>query len=228
GQEVCDADGTLRWQYTGNWNVAHVFTFESTGQVSQPEQPDVNRDPVMNPIGSKSVDEGSTLSFFVSASDGDGDVLSYSVTGLPSGSIFDSSTGAFSWTPSEGQDGNYEVTFEVSDGQLTDSETIPITVDSVNHAPVMNSIGSKSVDEGSTLSFSVTAFDADGDVLSYSVTGLPSGSIFDSSTGDFIWTPSEGQDGNYEVTFEVSDGQLTDSETIPITVDSVNHAPVMN
>ncbi|WP_135606891.1 right-handed parallel beta-helix repeat-containing protein, partial [Methanococcoides sp. NM1] len=42
GQEVCDADGTLRWQYTGNWNVAHVFTFESTGQVSQPEQPDVN------------------------------------------------------------------------------------------------------------------------------------------------------------------------------------------
>ncbi|WP_135606233.1 disaggregatase related repeat-containing protein, partial [Methanococcoides sp. NM1] len=219
GQEVCDADGTLRWQYTGNWNVAHVFTFESTGQVSQPEQPDVNSDPVMNFIGSKSVDEGSTLSFSVSASDADGDVLSYSVTGLPSGSSFDSSTGAFSWTPSEGQDGSYEVTFEVSDGQLTDSETIPITVYSVNHAPVMNSIGSKSVDEGSTLSFSVSAFDADGDVLSYSVTGLPSGSSFDSSTGAFSWTPSEGQSGTHSVTFEVTDGQVTDSEEVTITVN---------
>ncbi|MCD4807509.1 MAG: putative Ig domain-containing protein [Methanococcoides sp.] len=43
------------------------------------------------------------LSFTVSASDADDDTLGHSATNIPSGASIDSSTGAFSWTASEGQ-----------------------------------------------------------------------------------------------------------------------------
>ncbi|MCD4807513.1 MAG: DNRLRE domain-containing protein [Methanococcoides sp.] len=87
-----------------------------------------------------------------------------------------------------------------------------------NTAPVLNAIGDRTVDEGSTLSSTVSATDANGDSLAYSATGLPSGASIGSSTGAFSWTPSEGQEGTHSVTFEVTDGQLTDSEEVTITV----------
>ncbi|MDA0524644.1 disaggregatase related repeat-containing protein [Methanococcoides alaskense] len=87
-----------------------------------------------------------------------------------------------------------------------------------NTAPVLNAIGDRTVDEGSTLISTVSATDVNGDSLAYSATGLPSGASIGSSTGAFSWTPSEGQEGTHSVTFEVTDGQLTDSEEVTITV----------
>ena len=56
---------------------------------------------------------------------------------LSSGATFNPSTRVFSWTPTSGQAGVYSgVHFEVSDGYLTDSEDITITVTSVAPPPV--------------------------------------------------------------------------------------------
>jgi len=88
-----------------------------------------------------------------------------------------------------------------------------------NNAPVLNSIDAKSVEEGSTLSFTVSASDADDGTLAYSATDLPSGASIDSSTGAFSWAPVVGQAGTHSVTFEVTDGQFTDSEEVIITVN---------
>jgi hypothetical protein len=71
---------------------------------------------------------GKLLSFTISASDPDGDPLDYSADNLPDGASFDPDTQTFSWTPRYDQAGVYSVTFEVSDGELTDSEDITITV----------------------------------------------------------------------------------------------------
>ena len=52
----------------------------------------------------------------------------------------------------------------------------------------------------------------------------------DANTGDFSWTPTEGQDGSHSVTVTVTDdgtGTLTDSETFTITVNDINSAPVL-
>ncbi|WP_029917607.1 putative Ig domain-containing protein [Pelobacter seleniigenes] len=186
-----------------------------------------NTAPVLNSIGSKTVAEGSPLAFTVSASDVDGDSLSYSVSGLPVGANFNSSTRAFSWTPGFGAAGDYAVTFTVNDGSATDSETVTITVNNVNQAPVLNSIGGKMVAEGSLLTFKVSASDADGDSLSYSASGLPVGASFNSSTQTFSWTPDYTAAGSYAVTFAVADGQIVDSETVTIVVNNVNQAPVL-
>ncbi|MBN2313515.1 MAG: choice-of-anchor D domain-containing protein [Sedimentisphaerales bacterium] len=192
---------------------------------------EVNDAPVLAEIGDKTLDEEALLSFTVTASDPD-DVppngLILYAENLPSGATFDVSTGLFTWMPTESQQGSYEVTFTVIDDgtpSLNDSETITITVNEVNDAPVLTEIGDKVVDEESLLTFTVTASepnDAPANVLTLSVTGLPSGAIFEASTGEFTWVPSEGQKGSYDVTFTVTDDgdpNLGDSETITITVN---------
>ncbi|NLH17892.1 MAG: hypothetical protein GX455_15050, partial [Phycisphaerae bacterium] len=102
------------------------------------------------------------------------------------------------------------------------SETITITVVAapVNHAPVLATIGAKSVIESNTLSFTISATDADNDPLTYSATGLPSGATFTAATRTFAWTPATGTAGSYNVTFRVQDsGGLNDSEIVTIEVE---------
>lgn len=179
-----------------------------------------NHAPILTPIGEKAVAQNTTLTFTASASDADGDALTYSASGLPSGAAFNTATRAFSWTPTNTQSGVYWVTFGVTDGQVAVSETVEITVaEIVNNAPVLAAIGNKSVSENALLSFSVSATDADGHSLTYSATGLPSGANFTGQT--FTWVPTYDQSGSYTVTFTVSDGELMDSEQITIAVANV-------
>ncbi|WP_156165815.1 disaggregatase related repeat-containing protein, partial [Methanosarcina sp. 2.H.A.1B.4] len=107
---------------------------------------------------------------------------------------------------------------EVSDGKLTDSATVAVNVVNHNQAPVINSIPDVTVEAGKSLTFTVSASDADGDSLAYSASGIPTGATFDSKSGVFSWTPVAGQEGTYSLTFEVSDGELQDSATAAISV----------
>lgn len=96
----------------------------------------VNGAPVFAGGGeSQAVDEGSTLSFGVDATDPDGDALTYSASDLPAGATFDATTRQFSWTPGYAQAGVYTVTFTASDGthwyNLSASKTVTITVRNV-------------------------------------------------------------------------------------------------
>ncbi|MHC4637759.1 MAG: putative Ig domain-containing protein, partial [Planctomycetota bacterium] len=197
---------------------------------------DVNRPPVLDPVGNKSVNEGELLQFTVTASDPDGDNLTYSASNLPTGATFDPLTQIFAWTPDFTQTGTYpNVTFTVTDDgtpTLSDSEAITITVGDVNQPPVLDPIGDKAVDEAQLLQFTVTASDPDGDNLTYSATNLPTGATFDPLTQVFAWTPDYTQAGTYAgVTFTVTDDGTpveSDSEAITITVNDVNRAPVLD
>ncbi len=190
----------------------------------------VNVAPVLAAVGSQNVSEGSTLSFNLNASDSDNDNLTYSANNLPAGAAL-SSAGNFSWNPDYTSSGTYSVTFSVSDGSATDSEVVTIVVANVNRIPVLSSIGTQSVAEGSSLSFTISASDADGDNLIYSASGLPDGAVFNSTSHTFSWTPEYADTKNtriYPVAFTVSDGSATDSETVTINVTNVNRAPVMD
>lgn len=188
-----------------------------------------NSAPVLAPIGNKSVNENLPLEFTISATDADiDDTITYSATNLPNGATLNTSTGAFAWMPSYMQAGSYSVSFRASDGQDTDSETIAITVNNVNRPPVLAPIGSKSIDEAGTLSFTISATDVDGDSITYSAMNLPSGAALNSSTGAFAWTPDYTQSDSYNVTFTASDGSEQDSEIVTITVNNTNRAPVLS
>jgi hypothetical protein len=66
-----------------------------------------NLAPVLDPVGNKSVNEGQLLQFTVTASDPDGDNLTYSAGSLPAGASFDPGTQTFTWTPGYSQSGTY-------------------------------------------------------------------------------------------------------------------------
>ncbi|MCP4607895.1 MAG: hypothetical protein GY845_04175 [Planctomycetes bacterium] len=111
-----------------------IGAHEYAGSSPPPNQP-----PVLNSIGNKSVDEGDLLQFTISASDSDSSNLTYSASNLPSGASFNATTKAFSWTPTGA--GTYtSVHFQVSDGSLTDSEDITITVNAAAPPPEPPSI----------------------------------------------------------------------------------------
>ena len=99
---------------------------------------------------------------------------------------------------------------------------------SSNQAPVLAAIGNKTVNEGSLLSFTATASDADsGQTRTFSLgAGAPTGATINATTGVFSWTPTESQGvGTYNVTVRVTDNgspALSDFETISITVNEVN------
>jgi hypothetical protein len=102
---------------------------------------DINRPPVLNPIGAKPVDEGELLEFTITATDPDGDTLTYSASNLPTGSEFDPDTQTFIWTPDYEQAGNYDVVFTVTDDgtpNLSDSETVTVTVPPANSILFVN------------------------------------------------------------------------------------------
>jgi hypothetical protein len=183
----------------------------------------VNRAPVLEPVGNRSVSINQQLSLTLHASDAEGDPLTYSATGLPSGATFSEQT--FAWTPGSSQLGSYPVTFIVSDGQNQDSETVTITVERPNTAPVLVPIEPKSTSENTPLSFPVSATDGEGDPITYSATGLPSGASFTGQT--FTWTPGYTQAGSYNVTFVASDGRAQAAQTVAITVINVDRPPTL-
>ncbi|MEN6575342.1 MAG: putative Ig domain-containing protein [Phycisphaerales bacterium] len=179
--------------------------------------------PVLSLIGDKQITQGQTLTFTVTGTDANGDTLTFSAAGLPAGATFSNRT--FTWTPASGQIGEHEVTFTVSDGSAEDSETITITVERQNAAPVLAGIGGKNTHENQAISFAISATDADGDTIAYSASGLPAGATLTGQT--FSWTPGYDQAGNHSVTFVASDGRAQDSETITISVTNVNRAPTL-
>ncbi|MFH1772133.1 MAG: putative Ig domain-containing protein, partial [Candidatus Omnitrophota bacterium] len=187
----------------------------------------INHPPVFNDIGVQSVEEGSVLEFNVSATDIDGDSLSYLAVNLPNGSIFDKPSGKFNWVPSGTQSGVYVPRFIVTDGEAQDKMDVIINVINVNAAPAFDPVGDMEVDELKTLTFYVSASDSDGDDLTYSALDLPDGAIFTGAFKKFTWTPAGNQSGTYTVNFTVTDGYLTDSIEVNITVNNLNHPPVL-
>ena len=196
-----------------------------------------NNAPVVAPVDDQSVDEGELLQFTVSATDADGDALIFATSGWPAGAGLVNhwdGTATFSWTPTSAQAGTYGLTFSVSDGTTFPfvQETFTVTVRDVsvpqqNQAPVLAPIGNKQVNEGQTLSFTVTAADADGDPLTFGVQNRPVTATFDPATQTFSWMPGFNDAGLRAVTFTVSDGKGgIDAEAVMITVVDVPVAPV--
>ncbi|BDT69843.1 hypothetical protein os1_40350 [Comamonadaceae bacterium OS-1] len=202
---------------------------------------------------SVSVAENTTAVTTVAASDADGPSRSYSIVGGTDAARFqiDSVTGALSFTSppdfenpqNAGANNVYEVTVQVSDGSLTDTQMMAVTVIDVNdNAPVITSNGGVatamvSVAENTNAITTIVAMDLDGPALSYAITGGADAARFsiDTHTGvlGFLNTPNfeapqdAGADNVYDLVVQASDGTLADTQAIAVTVTDVNEAPVV-
>ena len=184
---------------------------------------EANRAPTLDPIDVSSGDEGVPIVFTANAFDINGDSLDYSLVGAPDGATI-SSNGDFSWTPSETQGGaTYTFDVQVTDGELSDTKQLTISIAEVNEAPVLDPVGVLVVAEGQSFRFTATATDVDfpQDEKTFGLSGdVPDGATM-GSDGNFQWTPTADQfPGTYTFDVQVSDGALSDSETITISLET--------
>jgi ELWxxDGT repeat protein len=200
-------------QHTVTLTVTNEAAFTAsttfTWKVSDPTTP-----AVASP-GDQQTFAGQGVSLAVSASDADGDPLTYAAVGLPSGLSIDPVTGVISGkatTP-----GTAVVTVRAGDGQTTGSASFSWTV-LPNPPPVVTSPGDQGNNEGNTVSLAIQVGDADGDTLTYSAGGLPTGLAINSGTGVIAGTLGNQAAGTWHVTVYVSDGVNTSTTAFLWTV----------
>ena len=217
----------------------------------------VNNPPTITSNGGEAtasinVAENTTSVTTVTATDADlpAQPLGYSIIGGADSAKFaiNSSTGVLSFitapdfeSPTDaGSDNIYDVTIQVSDGTLTDTQAISVTVTNVNDIPPVVTVGqSFSVSElattGTTLG-TVAATDGDGPTTysNWQITAGNGGGVFAINASTGLLTIASAANLNFDITpsyilsVTVSDGVNTSTaQTVSITVlDSPNTAPV--
>ena len=190
---------------------------------------DVNNAPVITPIANDTILEDVPYSLTVSATDGDGDVLSYFAPTIPSWLNFDGPTRVFSGTPLNADVGVHTIVLRVDDGFTTTDETFTLRVLNVNDAPVVTAMTDTTVLEKQAFNFTYTATDDDlGDVLIDSLYTMPAWMSYNKATRTFTGTPYQVHVGSDSLHFSVSDGTVEVHRQILVTVQNVNDAPYFN
>ncbi|WP_116870716.1 tandem-95 repeat protein [Vibrio splendidus] len=169
------------------------------------------------------------------ATDVEGDELS--VVNVTSTSdtveVTDNGDGTYTLTPEQGFFGNVDLAFDVSDGTDVVAANIDLKVEFVNDAPEATPMVANVDEDGSILvtqeMLLENATDQDGDELFASSleTNDPDASIVDNGDGTYTVTPSENFNGDIAFTYEVSDGELSTSNDMTLTVNPVNDIPIV-
>ena len=184
--------------------------------------------PVISSAATFSAAENQTTIGSVTATDAEGDSLTYTVSGSelfisPTGSLF------FRSLPDYETKSSYTATVTVNDGVNDTTQAITVSVTNVNDiAPVISSNATFSAAENQTAIGSVVATDAEGDPLTYLVSGSE---LAISSTGvlTFVSAPDYETKSSYIATVIVNDGLYSESQVITVSVTNVNDiAPVIS
>ena len=211
-----------------------VYVFLSTD--TQTEILRHNNQPVLEQIDDPIIDENYNFILQLQASDPDGDEIYFEAQNLPDGSLFNTETGLFTWTPTFRQSGIYPnvifTVIEKTGSQLSSSDTVTITVNHVNRSPELPAIANVTIGEDSLLIIQVPqGSDPDSeDVgrLFYRVENIPEGVEFDSVAHIFKWKPTFEQSGTYIIDFILEDGSGgADREAVTITVQHVDRPPII-
>lgn len=224
--------GTFRWtpsylqagRYPINVQAADALGSSQIGIFLDVWEKD--RAPVWPSIPAKSVNETQKLQFFVSASDPDGDQITYSAVALPTGAKFTPAERRFEWTPTIEQQGVHRATLRASDGNLSTDVIVTINVIQLNRAPVAGANADQLAKANRTLTFSLSGSDADRDTLAFTIVDAPEGLVVDGR--DVTWRPTHDQVGDHALTVVVTDvAGANDTGIVNVTV-LPNLAPVVN
>jgi len=182
---------------------------------------ETNRAPILEKIGTLTLNEGETLKLESAATDPDGDILRYSYSGFANKKKY-----------KIGYDeaGTYSTSILASDGYLSDSEDITLIIKNTNRAPLIKPISDIAVDENKSIEFRIYATDPDGDNVNFLVENAPNGYGF--VNGTFTWTPDfdtviDEDKKDFTLTFIASDGKINAKRNMTLRVYDTNRAPII-
>jgi hypothetical protein len=179
--------------------------------------------------GAQTNAEGDTAALQLQGSDGDGDTLTYSASGLPIGLMIDPATGLIQGTvdysAAEVSNGSYAVTVAVNDGGgHTVSKSFVWTITDVDQGPWLAYPGQQKNAQNDPASLQLDGGSPDGLTLTYSASGLPTGLTMNTSSGLISGTITA-TPGSYTVSASVSDGAKSTSQSFTWEVTSPASEP---
>jgi len=196
---------------------------------------DKDRNPFFDPLNDAVVNENEQLIFNVTAIDPDGDKITYLTVDLPDNASFVNNM--FIWTPDFNvvkknwfekiitrvhipykPKRNFFVTFIAKSNDLEAEQTTKITVYETNRAPILEKVGTITINEGGLLTLNPVAEDPDGDILRYNYLGFANKKKHQIGYNEA---------GTYYTTVLASDSYLSDSENITLIIKNTNRAPLL-
>ncbi len=208
----------------------------------------VNDAPVITEGASAEVtmsEDGSPTAFGLTlhASDTEGSTLTWSISSnAVNGSVAASGTGTskvIGYVPVANYNGLDSFSIKISDGSLTDSIKVIVTLTPVNDPPTISDITDKSTNEDTPITnIAFTIGDVDTPVGSLTLSGTSSNTTL-VSNGNITFggsgadrtlsiTPNADQSGTTTISVIVSDGVASDTDTFVLTVTAVNDPPTIS
>ena len=215
----------------------------------------VNRAPELTPIAQVTIELGETLDVPVTASDADGNPITFqaanALVGYPLPEILTwtdhgDGQGMLSLAPTAGDRGEYAITIRATDdgdagvsAPLTSELTFVIDVVADNDPPLLEFVSDAVAVVGAPLSLNLRARDSDQEPLNWNLSGLPAGAELIAGatygTATLAWTPTFSDLGQHVAQVEVTDQGNGDPGAVAmatrqfqLTVRTTNHPPVLD
>ena len=227
GTLTLNQDGSFTYIPVLNFNGTDTFTylindgeFDSNVATVTLNVVAVNDGPIANPLAFTVANAG-TNTGNLTATDIDvpADTLTFSLITAPvNGTVIILPNGEYSYTHNGSATLSDSFEFSVTDGDLSSTATVTITVLAINLSPV--AIGqSFSVVTSGTFSGAVSGTDPETDPLVFSLlTGPVNGSLVFNSDGTYTYVHNGGPSTSDSFLFEVYDGSSTSNALVTITI----------
>jgi hypothetical protein len=171
---------------------------------------------------SVSTPEDIAAAITLSATDVDGNSLTFTVVTGPLHGTLSGIAPNLTYTPAQNYFGADSFTFQASDGSLTsNTATVSINVGSVNDAPIALADAVVIAENSGTVLIDVLANDQDveGGPLTLTAVSVPTSGTAAIQAGSIAYTPAMNFAGVATFTYTVSDGSATATGTVTVTVD---------
>ena len=233
GAVVDNGDGTVTYTPSAGFFGVDSFSYTASdgdltdsANVSVTVNEVVEDDPPVANNDNATVNEDSQVSVPVLDNDDDvnGDTLAIDSFGQASNGTVTQNNDILIYTPDANFNGTDSFNYTINDGNgNTDTATVFVTINAVNDNPIANNdAGSTDQDVPVIVDLVSNDSDIDGDTLTIdSVTQPANGLVTDNGDGTITYAPDAGFFGSDSFTYDVTDGSLTDSATVQITVNEV-------
>lgn len=185
-------------------------------------QNDGNNAPVLSFLESRTLEEDTSITLPLPATDVDGDSLTYQIDNASSELGATLSAGNLTIAPVENFNGNGAITISVSDGKLSHAQSFSVTVTPVNDAPVIAPMEIVKVKNNSSVRINFSATDPEGDAIEYSVEGVKADLMRYKIGADYMAVfPMATAVEDTTITLKATDGDKTSSYEINLSIEAI-------
>jgi len=237
GASGSNGDGTLTYTPDANFNGTDSFAYTVSDGNGGADTATVNI--IINPVNDAPVanDQAVTLSedetvyITLTATDIDGDTLTYQIVTGPSHGTLNGQAPVLNYTPSQNYNGIDTFTFKVNDGSLdSNTATVTLSIQPFNDPPTAVNDAVTTDEDTAIAAIAVLTNDSDpdGDAISINDFTQPThGTAGSNGDGTLTYTPDINYNGPDSFTYTITDGNFgTATANVTVTVNAINDPPV--